>query len=168
MGTAARVLHRGKGSAVSEQDEQDASQEQNPVAALSARLADLKQDEPEHEPEAPAPTAGPEANAEAAIGGAPAEGYDAEQNVFVKQFNLGLPDLHLLGADELIEHSQAAALPDATARAAREQGYAPSGPARFVYGAPDGEKSALSFAVPVEPRASAPVATEQAPDRNGD
>jgi len=148
---------------VSEQDEQGGGQEQNPVAALSARLADLKQDEPE----APAPPDGPEANAEAAIEGAPAEGYDAEQNVFVKQFNLGLSDLHLLSADELAEHSQTAALPDAVARAAREQGYAPTGPARFAYGAADGDKSALSFAVPVEPRASAP-GPEQSPDRSGD
>lgn|GEM_PF-5690997 len=149
---------------MSEQDEQDARQEPNPVAALSARLADLKQGGPEQEPE----TDEPEANAEATDEDAPAEGYDAERNVFVKQFNLGLSDLHLLSADELAEHSQTAALPDAVARAAREQGYAPTGPARFVYGAADGDKSALSFAVPVEPRASTPAAPEQSTDRNGD
>lgn len=149
---------------MSEQDEQGGGQEQNPVAALSARLADLKQDEPEQGPE----TAEPEANDEATPEGAPAEGYDAERGVFVKQFNLGAPGLHLLSPDELAEHSQTAALPDAAARAAREQGYAPTGPARFAYGAPDGEKSALSFAVPVEPRVSAAVAPEQAPNRSGD
>jgi hypothetical protein len=153
---------------VSEQDEQVSGQERNPVAELSARLADLRQDEPEREPETGEPTGGPEANAEATPEGAPAEGYDANRNVFVKQFNLGLPDLHLLGADELAEHSQTAALTDVTARAAREQGYAPTGPARFVYGAPDDGKSALSFAVPVEPRVSAPAVPEQAPSRSGD
>lgn len=135
---------------MSEQDEQD---EQNPVAALSARLADLKPDDPE--PDAPeADETEPET---ATAQEPPTEGYDAEQNVFVKQFNLGAPALHLLSADELAGHSQTAGLPDAAARAAREQGYAPTGPARFVYGAADGEKSALSLAVPVAPRTPAPA-----------
>ena len=131
---------------MSEQDEQGAQQEQNPVAALSARLADLTRDEPQAD--------APEAESQAAQE-PPAEGYDAEQNLFVKRFNLGAPGLHLLSADELAGHSQTAGLPDAAARAARDQGYVPSGPAEFVHGAPDGAKSALSLAVPVEPRAPA-------------
>ena len=137
-------------------------QEQDPVAPLAARLAELKQDDSGDTPTVPAPEAEP-----AAQQGAPAEGYDAGQGVFVKQYNLGAPGLHLLGAGELAEHSQTASLPDAAARAAREQGYAPTGPARFVYGAPDGDKSALSLAVPVAPRGAPPTA-EQAPAPTGD
>lgn len=85
--------------------------------------------------------------------GAPVEGFDPDKRVFVKQFNLASSaPLHELDADALAEHPQTAGLPDAAARAALDQGYKPSGPAVLVYGEPDGAKSALSFAVPVEPR----------------
>lgn len=137
---------------------QEQQGEQDPVAPLAARLAELKQDDPD----TPEPEAEPTAQQ-----GAPAEGYDAERGVFVKQYNLAVPELHLLGADQLAEHSQTASLPDAAARAAREQGYAPTGPAQFVYGAPDGDKSAISLAVPVAPRGAPPTA-EQAPAPTGD
>lgn len=122
----------------------EAEDESNPQAAQAGDA-----DKPEPEPD------GEQADQQA-----PAEGYDADRGVFVKQYNLGVPALHELGADELAEHPQTAALLEAAARAAQEQGYAPTGPAEFVYGAPDGNKSALSYAVPVASRTPVPVAEQ--------
>ncbi len=146
------------------------------MPTLAARLADLTASRPADTDPAPAQpgTVTPDAPAEVELTAsgneptidatsgesqAPAEGYDSEHSVFIKRYNLGAPGLHLLGADELAEHSQTAGLPDAAARAAREYGYAPTGPAVFVHGAPDGDKSAISLAVPVNPRVPAIPAT---------
>jgi len=83
---------------------------------------------------------------------APAEGFDGDAT-FIKQYNLASSaPLHELSADEIAQHPQTYGLPDAAARAARDQGYAPTGPAQLVHSEPDGDKSALTFAVPVEPR----------------
>ncbi len=109
---------------------------------------------PEAEPEPPAaPEAASGEEPAETSASAPAEGFDPDKNVFVKQFNLasGAP-LHELSADEITEHPQTAGLPDAAARAALDLGYKPTGPAQLVHAEPDGAKSALSFAVPVEPR----------------
>jgi hypothetical protein len=127
--------------------------ESGSVTAEEADAAGAQQGTGQQLPETEQPADEPDAAGGGKDEGAPAEGYDPDKQVFVKQFNLSSSTaLHTLNADALAEHPQTAALPDAAARAALDQGYKPTGPAELVHAEPDGAKSALSFAVPVEPR----------------